>query len=216
VAHKFGLRVNFTVYDVAKIFSGDVDDITNLLKVFKSLDKDNDGALNFDEFCSALGLDKETSHAAERLFVFFDNDENGKMDFREFIVAVSLASTKCKVIDSAKVVFEVCDYNGDGKVDAADLKKVLELARASDKMKKPMKDAVIDVKKGINPDSTKQVSDEEIFNAVFSRSQELSMSEFVEVMVANEAVAQTLLNLFIWKRFAPDETKDLHEDKADL
>ncbi|NXQ44166.1 CAPSL protein, partial [Catharus fuscescens] len=99
--------------------------IKGLARIFRIIDRDNSGTLDFNEFLRGLQyyavmIDKEE---AKQLFQTFDKDGSGTMDFDEFIVTLRPPMSKARkeVILQA---FQKLDKTGDGVITIDDLRGV--------------------------------------------------------------------------------------------
>uniref|UniRef100_UPI00358E8DD0 NADPH oxidase 5 isoform X2 n=1 Tax=Myxine glutinosa TaxID=7769 RepID=UPI00358E8DD0 len=101
------------------------DDSLWLARVTRQFKKvaDPDGEVTLSAFCEALGL--KESFFAKRFFFLFDSDDNGKLSLDEILRALNLlvhGSTN----DKLAFLFEVYDIDGNGQIEPAELRKVLE------------------------------------------------------------------------------------------
>jgi Ca2+-binding EF-hand superfamily protein len=51
-------------------------------------------------------------------------DHDGNIAFSEFVVATAVFAGQCSVLDSCKVLFEICDVDADNRVGKDELNKV--------------------------------------------------------------------------------------------
>ncbi len=72
------------------------------------MDKDASGAINFDEFCKIMGVEKTGEY--KKLFSLFDQDGGGEIDVREFMLGLSNFTAQDK---EAKVFFAFQMYDED-------------------------------------------------------------------------------------------------------
>jgi calcium-dependent protein kinase len=108
--------------DIQKYSDEDLDNI------MQSLDTDNNGAINYNEFIAAT-LNSKVSHDVERIskaFEFFDLDNDGLIDENELKNA--LAGKEFEKIDISifSEALKECDQDGDGKVDYKEFLSVME------------------------------------------------------------------------------------------
>jgi calcium-dependent protein kinase len=92
--------------------------------IMMSVDTDNNGAINFNEFIAAtLDVEIYKDYAKlERAFKFFDKDHDGEIDEKE--LKESLAGKEFKHIDT-KIFSSVLDENDKDKNGKVDFKEFL-------------------------------------------------------------------------------------------
>ena len=91
---------------------------------FRMLDLDGNSCIGRDEFLKVVGCDP-TDFALE-IYTIFDRNQDSKMDFVEFLGGC----TKVCVSDHdalSRFAFRMVDQNGSGKLDSAELSKVLSI-----------------------------------------------------------------------------------------
>lgn len=94
-------------------------------QVFNKFDKNKDGKISKEEYCSAAALlgNKTTKSEVAKAFQAIDTDGDGYVDFNEFMNAQkSDGGVKTGDIKSA---FKVFDLDGNGKITAEELVQVL-------------------------------------------------------------------------------------------
>jgi len=97
---------------------------------FKRLDKDSSGGLDAAELALLLqdmGITKaEAETESKRIIDEVDDDHSGEIEFKEF---AQIWQRKLLSVNESYIhaVFTVLDENGDGKIDAKELQKVLEI-----------------------------------------------------------------------------------------
>eukprot|EP00941_MAST-03F_sp_MAST-3F-sp1_P001377 g1377.t1 len=64
---------------------------------------------------------------ASNAFRLFDHDDNGTLDVREFCVAISLCCVASRE-EKVRLVFDLFDLNGDGRLSANELRTLLQTA----------------------------------------------------------------------------------------
>merc|ERR1719461_1309412 len=96
---------------------------------FERLDKNNSGGLDHEELALLLqdmGITKsKATDEAMAIIKATDDDGSGEIEFKEF---AQIWQRKLLSVNESYIhaVFSVLDENGDGKIDAEELKKVLE------------------------------------------------------------------------------------------
>src|SRR4051794_23352252 len=89
---------------------------TNLEDIFKGIDTDKSGLINYTEFIAST-IDQKIFFREERLFAafsMFDTDKNGRISLSEVKKAL-----KVKPEDENKImeIFKSIDINSDGEID---------------------------------------------------------------------------------------------------
>lgn len=99
----------------------EIKDLHIHFKSISSLEKD-DGVIDYEEFCSALKMEK--SLIAERFFKIFDLNHDSVLNFREFVLGVSVLINNN--LDSlTKLTFSIYDVEKKGEIDRNNLVEVL-------------------------------------------------------------------------------------------
>jgi len=80
-------------------------------------------SLSRNEFADALGM-KPDSLFVKQMFNCVDKDKDGRISFQEFLDTVVMFS-RGKSEDKLKVIFDMCDNQGDGIIDKEDLTRML-------------------------------------------------------------------------------------------
>ena len=80
-------------------------------------------SLSKNEFAEALGM-KADSLFVKQMFNCVDKDKDGRISFQEFLDTVVMFS-RGKSEDKLKVIFDMCDNQGDGLIDKEDLTRML-------------------------------------------------------------------------------------------
>ena len=112
-------------YIVHFIYSS--NEIDELKKVFKKLDKNNDGILSYTELKAGFEgvMGKHVSEVEiEKTIKEMDGDYNGFVSYEEFL-RVSINQKKLLSEKNMKLAFDRFDINKDGKLSREEIKKVL-------------------------------------------------------------------------------------------
>lgn len=80
-------------------------------------------SLSKKEFAEALGM-RPDSLFVKQMFNCVDKDKDGKISFQEFLDTVVLFS-RGKTEDKLRIVFDMCDDDGNGVIDKQELTKML-------------------------------------------------------------------------------------------
>ncbi|XP_027038685.1 lysophosphatidylcholine acyltransferase 2-like [Pocillopora damicornis] len=106
-----------------------MDTMKELLDKFAEIDANRDGLVDINEFAKYLSL-PVTSHV-KHLFTLYDRDDSGFINFREYLIGLALVSQPANSEEAMKLAFQVFDMNGDGRVDEAELRHILQSAYPS-------------------------------------------------------------------------------------
>lgn len=60
------------------------------------------------------------------LFRSFDKDRNGFIDFSEFLLGITLMSSRDRIVEKLRFIFDIYDLDGDGRIDQKEMIKVIE------------------------------------------------------------------------------------------
>lgn len=98
--------------------------LTNLERVFTSMDKDHTGTITHDEFLQGLKKTAIPDSEVEKMFSAVDQDHTGHIKYAEFIAACASEKT---LLDQRNLIsaFNALDIDGDGTITKAELKKLL-------------------------------------------------------------------------------------------
>ena len=137
------------------------NEIEELKKVFKIMDKNGDGKLTYDELLKGF----ETvygkgvmNHEITRIIGEMDGDSDGSISYEEFL-RVSINKNKLLDERNLKLAFESFDLNKDGKLSADEIKTVLGTSQT---------DYVLRLIKAIDIDNNQQIDFEEFKNLMRS------------------------------------------------
>ena len=103
------------------------EEIEELRKIFIDLDKNNDGVLSREEIQNGLIKYYGSEQAIEetnKIFNKVDADGNGTISYDEFIRA-SIDKQKLISEERLKAAYKLFDKNGDGNIEAKEIKEVL-------------------------------------------------------------------------------------------
>ena len=103
------------------------EEIEELRKIFIDLDKNNDGVLSREEIENGLIKYYGSEQAIEetnKIFNKVDADGNGTISYDEFIRA-SIDKQKLISEERLKAAYKLFDKNGDGNIEAKEIKEVL-------------------------------------------------------------------------------------------
>mmetsp|Transcript_20264 Transcript_20264/g.58756 ORF Transcript_20264/g.58756 Transcript_20264/m.58756 type:complete len:512 (-) Transcript_20264:294-1829(-) len=119
---------------VLEIVARELNDgkIRELREAFEALDADNDGKLCMSELASGLEQSGLSSMLpdAKAILGRVDFDRSGAIDYTEFLAAT--LDRKADLTDNVLwTAFNVFDQNGDGKITASELHRVLKTAQLS-------------------------------------------------------------------------------------
>lgn len=97
-------------------------DVSEEMKIFEKLDKNNDGYITLKELKEGMGELADMDEIVE-ILKGVDIDVNGAINYNEFIAATMDQQNS---INKIKEAFNVFDKDGDGVIDDKELKEVLE------------------------------------------------------------------------------------------
>ena len=99
--------------------------ILNLKRVFKIIDDNNNGLIDYQEFMKAIKdyRIQVTPEEAHFLFGIFDINQDGSISYDEFLrQVIGTMSTERQQL--VKRAFQKLDRNGNGQVDLEDIKSI--------------------------------------------------------------------------------------------
>lgn len=111
--------------EFAKITSLSLDEIRNLYTHFKAISaiEKDDGVIDYEEFCSALKIDK--SLISDRIFQLFDANHDTVINFREFITGISMLMQE-NIETQIKLTFNIFDAERTGYISQDYVVKILQ------------------------------------------------------------------------------------------
>ena len=111
--------------EFAKITSLSVGEIHNLYTHFKAISaiEKDDGVIDYEEFCSALKIDK--SLISDRIFQLFDANHDTVINFREFVTGISMLMQE-NIETQIKLTFNIFDADRTGHISADYVIKILQ------------------------------------------------------------------------------------------
>jgi len=96
--------------------------IKKVYKRFQDIDVDKSGAIEYEEFISALEM--EDSTISRQMFRVFDMDGSGSIELKEFIVVLSRYTSAAKQ-EKLKFAFMMFDEDGSGYIERDELMDML-------------------------------------------------------------------------------------------
>ena len=100
-----------------------MEKLYELFKVISS-SGDDDGLIDKSEFQQALGLKRNLF--VDRMFELFDANGDKNINFTEFVAGLSVFTKRAKGEEKARFSFRMYDFNADGKIDKAELGRMLQ------------------------------------------------------------------------------------------
>ena len=106
------------------------EEMTELQRAFKALDKNSDGKLSREELIEGYRqtLGDMAEDEVDRIMKAADTDGSGEIDYSEWIVATT-DKTKLLTDDKLKVAFNVFDRDGGGSISSSEIKEVLGVGK---------------------------------------------------------------------------------------
>lgn len=158
------------------------DEIEELKKVFKAIDKNGDGRITYDELtkCFEKVFGKEIlTVELNRIIEEVDGDANGFISYEEFL-RVSINKSKLLDEKNLKLAFDTFDLNKDGKLSADEIKQVLGGSH---------KDYVMHLINAIDQDNNQQIDFDE-FKRLMVSMLENKKGTFLEIQDKQELLLQ--------------------------
>jgi len=97
--------------------------IKKVYKRFQEIDTDKSGAIEYNEFVTALEMEDNT--VTKQMFRVFDMDDSGSIELKEFIVVLSRYTSAAKA-EKLKFAFMMFDEDGSGFMEREELIKMLQ------------------------------------------------------------------------------------------
>ena len=111
--------------EFAKVTSLTIEEVHNLYTHFKAISaiEKDDGVIDYEEFCSALKIDK--SLISDRIFQLFDSNHDTVINFREFVTGISTLLQE-NIETQIKLTFNIFDADKTGFITAEYVIKILQ------------------------------------------------------------------------------------------
>ena len=93
--------------------------------ILDSLDNNEDGNIDFGEFCSFMKTPADTA-SVEDTFLFFDTVGDGKISLEEFSNTISKIHPDSSSTASLQAIFEAADTNKDGFLSTDEVAAILD------------------------------------------------------------------------------------------
>lgn len=109
------------------------EEMAELQKAFKALDKNSDGKLSREELIEGYRqtLGDMAEEEVDRIMKAADTDGSGEIDYSEWIVATT-DKKKLLTDDKLKMAFSVFDRDGGGSISNNEIKEVLGVGKNID------------------------------------------------------------------------------------
>jgi calcium-dependent protein kinase len=109
------------------------DEMAELQKAFKALDKNSDGKLSRDELIEGYTgiLGDLAEEEVDRIMKIADADGSGEIDYSEWVVA-TMDKRKLLTNEKLEVAFNLFDKDGGGSISADEIKEVLGVGKNID------------------------------------------------------------------------------------
>ena len=104
-----------------------LDEVKDIVKVFKNIDQNGDGRITREEMTIALGKIyniADTEEEVEEIFKNVDNDNNGYIEYEEYIRA-SIDKTTLLTDNILRYTFKYFDKDNSGEITADEIAKIL-------------------------------------------------------------------------------------------
>ncbi|KAJ2661596.1 hypothetical protein IWW48_002305 [Coemansia sp. RSA 1200] len=103
------------------------DQVSKFREAFALFDKDGDNFISAEELGSVMrSLGKNpTETELQDMIAEIDRDNNNKIDFIEFVTLMARHDKDENKEDEIKEAFRVFDVDGDGKIDANELRTIM-------------------------------------------------------------------------------------------
>jgi calcium-dependent protein kinase len=109
------------------------EEMQELSKAFKQLDKNSDGKLSREELIEGYRdiLGDLAEDEVDRIMKFADADGSGEIDYSEWVVA-TMDKRKLLTNEKLEVAFNLFDRDGGGSISANEIKEVLGVGKQID------------------------------------------------------------------------------------
>jgi len=95
-----------------------------LIQKFHQADKDGDGTISKEEFCTAMKLDL-ASPFTDNVFELLDPEGTGSFDFRTLVQGLIIVSGALGEQEKVKLIYSMYDLNADGTVTAEEIVQMI-------------------------------------------------------------------------------------------
>lgn len=115
IRNKYPIDIRFTMNDVADNLKLRSKTVQYLAQRFCALDRQNQGFIDFEDFCAAFKRDPiRHSDKMSKLFQLFAvNNNKSRIGFDEFLNGVSLCFVESMIRDAVRVLFDAASINNE-------------------------------------------------------------------------------------------------------
>lgn len=109
------------------------EEMSELQRAFKALDKNSDGKLSREELIEGytLIMGDLAEEEVDRIMKIADSDGSGEIDYSEWVVA-TMDKHKLLTNEKLEVAFNLFDRDGGGSISANEIKEVLGVSKNID------------------------------------------------------------------------------------